>query len=174
MDLREWVQAKFFVWKGCLMKTLQSAIAGIFLITIISVNVTGCASSRSADVYSRDQARQAHTVVMGTVEWVKHVTIEGTKTPIGTAAGGVAGGVLGSTVGSGTGRTVATVIGALAGAAAGTAAEEGITRKPGLEIEVRKDDGQFIVVVQEADIMFAAGDRVRIIAGEGGTTRISK
>lgn len=156
------------------MKTLQPAIAGIFLTMIIGVYMTGCASSRSADVYSRDQARQAHTVVMGTVELVRHVTIEGTKTAVGTAGGGAAGGVLGNTVGNGTGRTVATVVGALAGAAVGTAAEEGITRKRGLEIEVRKDDGRIIVVVQEADVMFAAGDRVRIISGGDGMTRVAK
>jgi len=112
--------------------------------------------------------------MMGTVESVKHVTIEGTKTPVGTAAGGVAGGVLGSTVGSGSGRTVATVIGALAGAAAGTAAEEGITRKPGLEIVVTKDTGTTIVVVQEADVELFPGDRVRIITAADGTTRVSK
>jgi outer membrane lipoprotein SlyB len=102
------------------------------------------------------------------------VVIEGTKTPIGTAAGGVAGGVLGSTVGKGSGRTVAVVIGALAGAAAGTLAEEGITRKPGLEIIVKIDGGRTIVVVQEDDMAVAAGDRVRIITAPDGTTRVSK
>lgn len=136
--------------------------------------VSGCASSRSGEVYSRDEARQVQTVETGTVESIKQVRIEGTKTPIGTAAGGVAGGVLGSTVGGGSGRTVATVIGALVGAAAGTAAEEGITRKPGLEIIVKKDNGQTIVVVQEDDVVISAGDRVRIITARDGITRVSK
>ncbi len=146
----------------------------IIIITVVSLNMMGCASSRSGQVYSRDEARQVQTVENGTVESVKQVLIEGTKTPIGTAAGGVAGGVLGSTVGSGSGKTVATVIGALAGAAAGTAAEEGITRKQGLEIIVRKDNGQTIVVVQEADMIINPGDRVRIITAPDGTTRVSK
>ncbi|MBW2655459.1 MAG: glycine zipper 2TM domain-containing protein, partial [Deltaproteobacteria bacterium] len=119
-------------------------------------------------------ARQVQTVENGTVESVKEIIIEGTKTPIGTAAGAVTGGVLGSTVGGGSGKAVATVIGALAGAAAGTMAEEGITRKPGLEIIVKKDNGQTIVIVQEADMMIAAGDRVRIITAADGTTRVSK
>lgn len=150
-------------------------LTGIMAIAIAALFTTGCASSRSSQVYSRDQARQVHTVETGTVESVKQVVIEGTKTPVGTAVGGVTGGVLGSTVGSGSGRTVATVIGALAGAAAGTAAEEGITRKDGLEIVVKKDSGQTIVVVQEADVAFFPGDRVRIITGpDGSTTRVSK
>ena len=156
------------------MKTFKTAATMICLMAIIAVVVTGCASSRSGQVYSRDHARQVQTVENGTVESVKEVVIEGTKTPIGTAAGGVAGGVLGSTVGSGSGKAVATVIGAIAGAAAGTMAEEGITRKPGLEIIVKKDNGQTIVVVQEADVMIAAGDRVRIITAADGTTRVSK
>jgi outer membrane lipoprotein SlyB len=156
------------------MKMIKSKAAIIFLVAITIVYVTGCASSRSGQVYSRDHARQVQTVENGTIESVKEVQIEGTKTPIGTAAGGVAGGVLGSTVGGGSGKTVATVIGALAGAAAGAMAEEGITRKPGLEIIVNKDSGQTIVVVQEADVIFAAGDRVRIITASDGTTRVSK
>ncbi|WP_457552641.1 glycine zipper 2TM domain-containing protein [Desulfobacula sp.] len=156
------------------MKLLKFKAGIIFLIVVIAGYVTGCASSRSGQVYSRDHARQAQTVENGTVESVKQVQIEGTKTPIGTAAGGVAGGVIGSTVGQGSGRKIATVIGAIAGAAAGTMAEEGITRKPGLEIIVKKDSGQTIVVVQEADVIINAGDRVRIITANDGTTRVSK
>jgi len=152
------------------MKTLKSTATVILLMAVIAVVVAGCASSRSGQVYSRDEARQVQTVENGTVESVKEVVIEGTKTPIGTAAGAVTGGVLGSTVGGGSGKAVATVIGALAGAAAGTMAEEEITRKPGLEIIVKKDNGQTIVVVQEADIMIAAGDRVRIITAADGTS----
>ncbi|MCD4719651.1 MAG: glycine zipper 2TM domain-containing protein [Desulfobacula sp.] len=162
--------------KKLIIKTLPgfSHSVMILLVVIIAAYVTGCASSRSGEVYSRDQARQVQIVENGTVESVKEVTIEGTKTPIGIAAGGVAGGVLGSTIGSGSGKTVAVVLGALAGAAAGTLVEEGITRKPALEIIVKKDNGQTLVVVQEADIMIAAGDRVRIITAADGTTRVSK
>ncbi len=156
------------------MKIFRSAVVGLVFTAMVAMVGAGCASSRSGQVYSRDEARQVQTVENGTVESVKQVIIEGTKTPIGTAAGGVAGGVLGSTVGGGSGKTVAVVIGALAGAAAGTMAEEGITRKPGLEIIVKIDGGRTIVVVQEDDMAVAAGDRVRIITAPDGTTRVSK
>lgn len=146
----------------------------VLVLLLAALVLSGCVSSRSGEVYSREDARQAHTVMAGTVESVKEVVIEGTQTPVGTAAGGVAGGVLGSTVGSGSGKTVATVAGALVGAALGTIAEENMTRKQGLEIVVKKDSGTTIVVVQEADVAFAAGDRVRIITGPDGTTRVSK
>ena len=156
------------------MKQIKSLAIYIFLLVIISIYFIGCAPSRSGQVYSRDHAMQAQTVENGTVESVKQVTLEGTKSRTGTVTGAVAGGVLGSTIGSHEGKTVATVLGALAGAAAGTAAEEGLTKKAALEIVVNKDNGGTIVVVQEADVMIVAGDRVRIITAPDGTTRISK
>jgi len=156
------------------MKLLKIIITPMAVMVITTSFIAGCASSRSGQVYSRDEARQVQTLENGTVESVKEVMIEGTKTPIGTVAGGVAGGVVGNTVGSGSGRAIATVAGALVGAVAGTMAEEGITRKQGLEIIVRKDSGQTIVVVQEADMPIAVGERVRIITAADGTTRVSK
>jgi len=156
------------------MKKPGYQLTALLFFAIAALYLTGCVSSRSSEVYSRDQARQAHTVEAGTVESVKEVLIEGTQTPVGAAAGGVAGGVLGSTIGSGSGRTLATVGGALLGAAGGAAAEEGLTRKQGLEIVVKKDGGETIVVVQEADVPIYPGDRVRILRGPDGTTRVSK
>lgn len=155
------------------MKKVNKSIQFI-VITAMAIFMIGCASSRSGKVYTRDQARQVQTVETGTIESVKEVVIEGTQTSVGTVTGGVAGGVLGSQIGSGSGRTVATVLGVLVGAAAGTAAEENMTRKPGLEIIVQKDSGQTIVIVQEADVLLAPGDRVRIISAPDGTTRVSK
>ena len=156
------------------MKFIKNIIIPVSIMVIMTAFMTGCVSSRSGKVYSRDEARQVQTVENGTVESVKDVIIEGTKTPIGTGVGAVTGGVLGNTVGSGSGRTIATVVGALAGAAAGTMAEEGLTKKAGFEIVVRKDSGQTIVVVQEADMPIVSGDRVRIITAADGTTRVSK
>ncbi|WP_027362723.1 glycine zipper 2TM domain-containing protein [Desulfospira joergensenii] len=156
------------------MSTGTRIIKAILLTLLSALVIAGCAPSRSGRVYTRDEARQVQTVETGTIESVKEVLIEGTKTPIGAAAGGIAGGVAGHSVGGGSGKAVATVIGALAGAAAGAVAEEGITRKPGLEIVVKKDNGRTIVVVQEADMDLAPGDRVRIISSSEGNTRVSK
>lgn len=156
------------------MKSMIFTIMFIFALWMVGSSFTGCASSRSGQVYSRDQARQVHTVETGTVTSVKQVMIEGTKTPVGTVAGGVAGGVAGSTVGGGSGRALATVAGALIGAAAGSVMEEELTKKQGLEIVIDKDDGQTIVIVQEADMPLQTGDRVRIITSPDGTTRVSK
>lgn len=144
----------------------------VIFIAILPLLLNACASSNSGSVYKRDETRQVQTVKMGVVESVREVRIEGTKSPVGSAAGAVVGGVAGSQVGSGAARTIATVVGAVVGGLAGSAAEEGITRKNGLEITIKLDSGAIIAVVQEADEAFQPGEKVRILES-GGTTRIT-
>ncbi len=134
--------------------------------------LTGCASSNSGEVYSRDQARRTQTVQMGTVQFVKNIQIEGTKSGVGAVGGGVAGGVIGSTIGGGKGSILAAVGGAALGAVGGAVAEEKLTKKNGLEITVKLDSGATIAVVQEADVMYSVGERVRVLTGSDGTTRV--
>ncbi len=145
----------------------------IFILLAAATALAGCASSKSGDVYTRDQARTVHTVKMGVVESVRTVKLEGTRTPIGAATGAVVGGVAGSAIGDGRGQTIATVLGAVAGGVAGAAAEEGLTRKDGVEITVRLDNGTMIAVVQEGSAAaFRPGDRVRVLES-GGVTRVT-
>ncbi|MFN3397359.1 MAG: glycine zipper 2TM domain-containing protein [Sulfurimicrobium sp.] len=146
------------------------SLAGVFL--ILAAALGGCASSMSGSAYTRSQARQAQEVQMGVVESVRQVQLEGTKTPVGTVAGAAVGGVAGSNIGGGKGSTVGAILGAVAGGLAGSAIEEGITKKPGLEITVRLDNGRMIAVTQEADESFRPGERVRILTG-GGVTRVT-
>jgi outer membrane lipoprotein SlyB len=134
--------------------------------------LAGCASSNSGEVYSRNQARRAQTVQMGAVQAVRSVQIEGTKSGVGAVGGGVAGGVVGSTIGGGKGSILAAVGGAALGAVGGAVAEEKLTKKNGLEITVKLDSGSIIAVVQEADVLFAIGERVRVLTGSDGTTRV--
>jgi len=144
----------------------------LFAVGLIALLLGACASSNSGSVYSRDDARKVQTVKTGVVESVRQVKLEGTKTPIGTVAGGAVGGIAGSSIGGGRGSAIAAVIGAVVGGLAGSAAEEGITRKDGLEITVKLDGGSLVSVVQEADEVFNAGDKVRLLEN-GGTTRVS-
>lgn len=142
------------------------------LFVLVLAGSTGCVSSRSGAVYSRDQARAAVEVFNGVVEEVREIMIEGTQTPLGAIAGGVMGGVLGSGVGGGKGRDIATAAGAIGGAGVGAMAEERLTRRRGLEIQVRLDDGRTMVVVQEADVAFSPGDRVRVLRGHDNVHRV--
>ena len=144
----------------------------IVVAAVAAVTLAGCASSKSGSVYSREDARQEQTVRMGVVESVRSVTIEGTKTPIGTIAGGAIGGIGASAIGSGRGSAVAAVAGAVAGGLLGAAAEEGLTRQEGVEITVRLDNGELRAIVQEADQEFQPGQRVRLLTS-GGITRVT-
>lgn len=139
------------------------------LVISSSLTLAGCASSLQGDTYSRDDARQVQTVQYGTVEAVRMVIIEGTKTPIGTAAGAVVGGVAGSTVGGGKGSVIAGVLGAVAGGLAGSAAEEALTKTQGVELVIHKNSGETISIVQEYEEnnAFQVGDRVRLMSLNG-------
>lgn len=136
--------------------------------------LTGCASKLTGDTYSRAEARTVQTVRMGTIEALRPVQIEGTKTPIGAGAGAVIGGIGGSSVGGGRGSAVMAVVGAVAGGMLGAAAEEGLTRTQGVEITVREDDGSLRAYVQEVEPnqIFRVGQRVRILT-VSGTSRVT-
>jgi outer membrane lipoprotein SlyB len=150
-----------------MMKTLS-------LLLISLAVLAGCATSKSGDVYTRDQARREQNIRMGVVESVREVLMEGTKSPVGAIAGAAVGGVAGSTLGGGKGSTIAAVIGAVAGGLAGSAIEEGVTRKQAMEITIKMDNGQLIAIVQEGDpFEFRPGDRVRIISS-GGESRVTR
>ena len=153
--------------KGLKARTAFGAIAAVFLLG-------GCAAGLGGGDYARAEARRAMTVQFGMVESVRAVQLEGTKTPVGPVAGAAVGGIAGSGVGGGRGAAIATVLGAVAGGVAGAAIEEGATRKPGVEVTVRLDNGEYLAVVQEdGGEQFRAGERVRILY-DGGTTRVTR
>ena len=144
----------------------------VLAILAASAALAGCATSKSGDVYSREEALREQAVRLATVESVRPVRIQGTRSGIGAAAGGVAGGVAGSTVGHGKGSTIAGVLGAVGGGVAGQALEEGATRKPGVEITVRLQNGELRAIVQEETDKFVPGQKVRLLTS-GGITRVS-
>ena len=151
-------------------RKLRAATVAVLALMVLG----GCAQGLGSGAYSRTEARRAMTVQFGTIESVRGVQLEGTKTPIGSVAGAAVGGITGSTIGGGRGQAVATVIGAVAGGLAGSAVEEGATRTPGVEVTVRLDNGQFLAVVQaDEGEGFRPGERVRILR-DGGTTRVTR
>lgn len=87
---------------------------------------------------------------------------------IGTIVGGVAGAALGNEVGRGMGNALATGAGATAGAVAGQAAGKAVGTTQSIEWTVRLDNGRAIAVVQGSP-MFAVGQRVQVITGNGQT-----
>ena len=142
------------------------------LATALAVGLSGCFSRESADVYGKHEAGREQTVRMATVDSVRKVVLEGSRSGVGTAAGGAVGGISGSTVGEGKGSSVAGVLGAVAGGVAGSVLEEKVTRKDAFEITVRLDSGEMRAIVQEADVEIKPGQRVRLLTS-GGVTRVT-
>lgn len=147
---------------------INAKFAAITFATAAMV-LAGCAGSTSGSSYSRSQARGEMLVRMGVVEGVRPVQIEGSDSKVGTLAGAAVGGIAGSNVGGGSGQTVGAIVGAVIGGIAGSAIEESATKKNGLEITVKLDNGQLIAVTQDADEGFAVGDKVRVLSGQGAT-----
>ena len=136
----------------------------IALITLLAATtaITGCANSDvySGDVYTKDRAKQVQTVSYGTILSTRPVKIQADENSlIGTIGGAVVGGLLGSTIGGGRGSDIAAAGGAIAGAAAG--------KVDGVELEIKKENGESIVVVQKANPTFVPGARVRMTQGNG-------
>ena len=138
------------------------------IIAIGALTLAGCANTApyGGNVYTGAQAGSAQTVTYGTISAMRQVQIQAdspTGNVIGTVGGGVIGGMLGRQVGGGSGRQLATAAGAIGGAVAGSHIESAASRTRAWEIEVRRDDGMNVVVVQRADQPFQVGQRVRLI-----------
>lgn len=139
--------------------------------------LTGCVntSSLNGDVYSASQAKQMQSVAYGTVVHVRAVQIQAGNdhSVMGGIGGAVLGGFLGNTVGGGTGRSLATAAGSIAGGMIGQKAQQELNKTQGVELEIRKDDGSTIMVVQkQGQTQFAAGQRV-VLAGSGNQVTVS-
>lgn len=144
--------------------------------TVVTVTIlAGCAQpGLGGGNYTRGQVRGEQSVRIGTVENVRDVTIDARDTGTGTLAGAAIGGVAGSTVGGGSrANTVGAIAGAVVGGLIGNAVEKSGNDRRGVEVTVRLESGALIAVTQEKDEEFRAGDRVRILSGQG-TTRITR
>lgn len=134
----------------------------------------GCADSLSGRTYSRSDARQAYSVSYGEIVAVDAVRIEGEASILGTGGGAAIGYRLGRLVGSGDSSRLAGAVAGTAGAVAGREVEKAATGEEGLEITVRMDRGDTLLIVQSADVQFAPGERVRVLRGRGAEARVLK
>ena len=146
-------------------------------VSLIGLTLAGCVNndSLSGDVYSASEAKQVQNVTYGTIVNARPVQIQGgdENNVMGAIGGAVLGGFLGNTVGGGTGRSLATAAGAVAGGVAGQGVQGAMNKTQGVELEIRKDDGNTILVVQkQGSTPFSVGQRVAI-AGSGSQVTVS-
>ena len=152
----------------------KRSILAVAFLCVSPFLIGGCASDLGGDDYSRWETRRVMTVRFATVEIVRPVTLEGTRSPVGAVAGAVVGGVIGGSIGGGhTSSTIGAVIGSVAGGVGGAALEESATRRRGLEITVELDEGGYVAIVQaDQGEDFQPGDRVRLV-GNGEAIRVT-
>ncbi|MGX2948244.1 outer membrane lipoprotein [Frederiksenia canicola] len=139
---------------------------GLAAALFASLTLAGCSNTDvyGGDVYRGDQAKEARSISYGTIVSVREVKIQpNSQSALGTIGGGALGGIAGSTIGGGRGQAIAAVVGAIAGGVIGSKVEEKASQVDSLEMVIRKDDGQEIVVVQKKDAGFIPGKRVRIV-----------
>lgn len=149
----------------------------LLVVTLAGATLAGCAntSTLSGDVYSASEAKQVQTVTYGTIVSTRPVQIQAGEDSnvIGALGGAVLGGFLGNTIGGGSGRGLATAAGAVAGGVAGQSATGALNRTQGVELEIRRDDGTTMMVVQkQGNTKFSAGQRVAM-ASNGRSITVS-
>ncbi|MBK4716778.1 MULTISPECIES: outer membrane lipoprotein SlyB [Tenebrionibacter/Tenebrionicola group] len=152
-------------------------LSRVLIVSLVGLTLVGCAntSTLSGDVYSASEAKQVQNVTYGTIVSVRPVKIQAgnDENIIGAIGGAVLGGFLGNTIGGGTGRSLATAAGAVAGGVAGQQVQGAINKTQGVELEIRKDDGNTIMVVQkQGSSRFYAGQRVSL-ASNGRQVTVS-
>lgn len=146
-------------------------------VALAGVTLAGCVNDNTAsgDVYSASQAKQIQQVSYGTILSTRAVQIQGgdESNIIGALGGAVLGGFLGNTVGAGTGRSLATAGGAVLGGVAGQGVQSTLNRSSAVELQIRRDDGTTIQVVQKTGpTKFSVGQRVSM-ATSGSTVTVS-
>jgi outer membrane lipoprotein SlyB len=128
-----------------------------------------CAYPAGSQDYRGYQVMGEQSVRFGVVDSVRPVRLHAGETGVGTVGGAALGGLAGSTVGGGNGQVAGAIGGAILGGILGSNIEQSANQRPGVEVTVQLDNGQYISVVQEADEAFRPGDRVRVLSGRGST-----
>lgn len=146
-------------------------------LTLGLLTLGGCANTDlySGDVYRGSQAKTGQTVTLGTITALRPVRIQAddpNSGVIGGLGGAVIGGLLGNQIGGGSGRTIATAAGAIGGSVAGGKIEDRANQTNAWEIEIRRDTGDTVVVVQKDDRDWQVGQRVRLI-GSGANMSVA-
>ena len=128
-------------------------IKRLVAVALAGITLAGCSNTDtlSGDVYSANEAKQVQNVTYGTLVSVRPVKIQGgdESNVIGAIGGAVLGGV------------------------AGQGVQGAMNKADGVELEIRKDDGNTVLVVQkQAASRYSVGQRV-LLASNGREVTVS-
>ncbi|BCQ29250.1 hypothetical protein NK8_74400 (plasmid) [Caballeronia sp. NK8] len=144
-----------------------------FCSVLLLSSLTGCATADfgSPDTYQRYDVQSIGQFEQATILRVRPITIESNSGSSGIASifSAAAGAFLGSQViGNGSGRYIA---GALSGSVSGLVAQRVsavMSRHSGVEVFLRRANGQTVVVTQVDDQQFAPGQQVFLVSNGSG------
>ena len=140
-------------------------------ILFLCIALSGCVSytNQKPSVYQSGLAQTEMQARYATIDSIREVFIQDQKTGLGTGAGAAIGGVAGSNGLSNTKYgVIGGVIGAVTGGVVGQKISEHSSKKEGIEVVLKGDDGKLFVVVQENDDQkLSVGDRVKVIGSYG-------
>ena len=146
------------------------------LVILALLPVAGVLDTTPADAQSQTMQR----ILYGEVVSAERITIRDRPTGRGAQAGSTVGAVAGYALADGRDRWLGALVGGVLGGAAGNAAERANKKNPGWELIVRLENGEEIgiqvpVKKKKKDReIFEPGDRVRLMSGAGGETRVTK
>lgn len=140
---------------------------------IAAMLVGGCAASSSSSSFPRYAARTIFDVYYGEVVSTRPVQIEGQPSALGRLGGAAIGFAIGVGNSPHAGpRRVRAAVGSVAGSAAGEVVERRARTEAGLEVVIRLDHDETIAVVQDDDVELSAGQRVQVLMGRDGSSRV--
>ncbi|MBN9412725.1 MAG: glycine zipper 2TM domain-containing protein [Candidatus Paracaedimonas acanthamoebae] len=150
--------------------------AYLMVVCSTAAMLSGCAREISSNVYSERHVGEASRTFRGIVVSVREVEVTNAEklqeNGTGIATGALAGGVVGHQFGAGGGNVAATAAGAILGAVAGAYAEKSLSSQNAFEYIVELSNGEMRTVVQGKDTQYAPGQRILLIVGQSGRSRI--
>jgi outer membrane lipoprotein SlyB len=124
------------------------------------------------------QSQTMQRILYGEIVSAERITIQDRPTGRGAQAGSTVGAVAGYALADGRDRWLGALVGGVLGGAAGNAAEKAKKKKPGWDLIILLDNGEEIGIQVPMNKknrgIFTPGDRVRLMSGPNGQTRVNK
>ncbi|STM38878.1 outer membrane lipoprotein [Escherichia coli] len=152
-------------------------IKRVLVVSMVGLSLVGCVNNDtlSGDVYTASEAKQVQNVSYGTIVNVRPVQIQGgdDSNVIGAIGGAVSWWFPGNTVGGGTGAFSGYCSRRCCRWRSWSGVQSAMNKTQGVELEIRKDDGNTIMVVQkQGNTRFSPGQRV-VLASNGSQVTVS-
>jgi len=150
-------------------------LSAVVRMAILLLGVVGLGS---ADVVAQSQTMQS--IRYGEVVSAEQITIRDQPTGRGAQTGATVGAIAGYALADGRDRWLGAVLGGALGSAGGRAAEKAKKTRPGWELIIKLDNGEEIGIQvpmakkKKDRESFSPGERVRLMSGPGGQTKVTK